>query len=128
VIIRFGLQNKVRLIVSPDVLDEIERNLTKKAPQTLSLFQTFLNVVEFEITPDPSPEAVQAVAEYVAAKDAVVVAAAILVKPDYLVTYDRKHLLEPSEVAAQSGLRIVTPDVVVQAIQAQDEDKESDNK
>lgn len=55
---------------------------------------------------------------YVAAKDAPIVAAAISARPDYLVTtYDRTHLLDPPEVAQRSGLTIVTPDVVVRAVQ-----------
>ena len=48
-----------------------------------------------------------------ALKDAPIVAAAIAAQVDYLVTYDRKHLLDPAEVTEKSGLRIVTPHVVV---------------
>jgi hypothetical protein len=36
-----------------------------------------------------------------------------------LATYDRKDLHDPPQVAANSGLRIVTPDVIVAAIKNQ---------
>jgi hypothetical protein len=46
-------------------------------------------------------------------KDAPIIAAAILAKPDYLVTFDRKHLIQPPEVAALSGLVIALPEVAL---------------
>ena len=50
-------------------------------------------------------------------------AAAIAAKPDYLVTYDRRHLIEPPEVAEQSSLEIVTQDVVVKIVDRQENDE-----
>jgi len=79
-----------------------------------------------EVVADPSREAVQAAEVYVAQKDAFVIAAAIQSKADYLVTYDRKHLIDPPQVSAQSGLRIITPDLIVQAIR-QDQGDEDQN-
>lgn len=42
-------------------------------------------------------------------KDAPVVAAAVAANVDYLVTWDRKHLINPPEVAERSGLKVLTP-------------------
>lgn len=47
-------------------------------------------------------------------KDAAIVAGALKARPDYFVTYDRKHLINPPEVSNKSGLRIVTPKQVIE--------------
>ena len=119
-LIRLGLQGQVQLIVSPDVLEETIRNLTRKAPEKVEAYQSLLELLELEITADPSTELVKSVETYVVAKDAPIVAAAIQAAPDYLVTYDRKHLIEPPEVSQQSGLTIVTPAEVVRVIKNSD--------
>jgi len=115
-LIRLALRGKVKLLVSQDVLDEVERNLAKKVPQVIPVYHVFLATLALELIPLPSRAAVHEAEAYVAAKDAMIIAAAILAQPDYLVTYDRKHLLDRPEVAARSGLVIVTPDAVVQAV------------
>ena len=117
-LLRLILRGKVKAIVSDDVLEEVERNLSRKAPETLAIFKRFMSLAAPEIITNLTKEEVWAVEAYVAQKDAPIVAAAIRAQADYLVTYDRKHLLEPPEVAEKSGLQIVTPDVVVvQALQ-----------
>jgi predicted nucleic acid-binding protein len=53
------------------------------------------------------------VAQTIAAKDAPIVAAALTAQVDYLVTYDRKHLLAQAErIRSAYNLAVVTPDVV----------------
>jgi predicted nucleic acid-binding protein len=69
-----------------------------------------------ETSPEPTKDQVLQVAEYTQAKDAPVIAAAKTANPDFLATYDRKHLIDPPLVAEKSGLRIVTPDAVLAAI------------
>lgn len=119
-LIRLGLQGQVQLIVSPDVLEETIRNLTRKAPEKVEAYQSLLELLQLEITADPAVELVKSVETYVVAKDAPIVAAAIQAAPDYLVTYDRKHLIEPPEVSQQSSLTIVTPAEVVRVIKNSD--------
>ena len=117
-LILLAVEDQIQVVVSQDVLDEVQRNLSRKVPEKLDVFQQLMVLVAPEVIADPDPEAVHAAEEYVAAKDAPIVAAAIKARPDYLVTYDRKHLLEPPKVAQRSGLTIVTLDVVVAAVQA----------
>jgi putative PIN family toxin of toxin-antitoxin system len=119
-LIRLALEKRVTLVLSQDVLAEAERNLGKKAPDQLVLLNEFLAALELEIVPSPPAERVAEAAQYVAQKDAIIVAAAIQAEPDYVATYDREHLLDPPEVAAKSGLTIVTPDIVVREIQESD--------
>ena len=117
-LIRLATEEKVQLIVSQRVLIEMERNLQKKAPDQLPAYRLLLAAVVPEMADEPA-ELAQSIATYVVSKDAPIVAAAVHAQVDYLVTYDRKHLLDRPEVAQQSGLAIVTPDVVVQAVRAE---------
>ena len=115
-LIRLAIRGQLQVIVSQDVLDEVGRNMERKAPERVEAYQELLDLIELEIVPDPAKEAVWAVEAYVVQKDAPIVAAAINAQPDYLVTYDRRHLIEPPEVAEKSGLQIVTPEVVVKTM------------
>jgi len=116
-LIRLAFEEKVRLIVSQDILDEVARNILKKAPHMATLYDLLLTTMDLEIVDAPPQDIVEQAVEYVTEKDAHVIAAALEAKPDYLVTYDQKHLLGRPEVAERSGLKIVTPDVVVRTIQ-----------
>ncbi|MCA9911021.1 MAG: hypothetical protein KC519_20340, partial [Anaerolineae bacterium] len=103
---------------------ETERNLRKKASDKLAAYQSLITSTAFTIVPDPSKEQVVAALAYTAFKDAPIIAAAIAAEADYVATYDRKDLLDKPEVARNSRLKIVTPDVVVAAVVAEDEDTE----
>lgn len=115
-LIRLSLRGQVTLLVSRLVLEETERNIRKKAPTKLVSFRAIVEAEVFTLVPDPTKEEVLAALEYTVLKDAPIVAAAKAAQVDYLVTYDHKDLLDKPEVAAKSGLRIVTPDIVVAAI------------
>jgi predicted nucleic acid-binding protein len=56
----------------------------------------------------PAQELEQAAA-YTARKDAPIVAAAVAANVDCSVTWDRKHPINPPEVAERSGLQVLTP-------------------
>jgi len=112
-LIKLALDDRLQIVVSQDVLEEARRNLLKKAPEKIAVYRQLIELIEPEIAPTPSKEEVQQAEKYVAQKDAPIIAAAIKAQPDYLATYDRKDLLDPPQVAANSGLRIVTPDVIV---------------
>jgi predicted nucleic acid-binding protein len=115
-------RGEVIIQVSADVLEEANRNLTKKAPDKLKNLDPLFKNATTELVSDPSREQVWATEKYVAQKDAPIIAAAINAKPDFFVTYDRRHLIDPPEVTEKSGLVITTPDVVIQAIENKEED------
>jgi predicted nucleic acid-binding protein len=48
--------------------------------------------------------------------DTMVVAGALQANARYLVTYDRKHLLEDDTFTAQSGVYVVTPSTIVRDV------------
>jgi len=125
-LIRLALLGKVSLHISQLVIEETERNLRKKAPEKLDIYQALMGSAAFTIVPDPGKDDVVAAYAYTALKDAPIIAAAIATGVDYVATYDRKDLLSQSQVAEKSGLKIVTPDVVVAAILAEDEDSDAE--
>jgi putative PIN family toxin of toxin-antitoxin system len=119
-LIRLAIQGQVSICISQLVLQETERNIQKKVPEKLETYRTLMSLLEVTVVDDPTREQVIAAASYTALKDAPIVAAAINTQPDYLVTYDHKDLLDVPQVAEQSRLRIVTPDVVIVALTSQD--------
>jgi predicted nucleic acid-binding protein len=118
---RLALEGKVTLVISSIVLEEAERNLSNKAPTKVEFFKMLIELIPFEFVSDLTKEELLEAAAYTHLKDAPIIAAARKAQAEYLVTYDRKHLIDPPEVAEKSGLTIVTPDVVVQAIQESDD-------
>jgi putative PIN family toxin of toxin-antitoxin system len=122
-LLKLAIQQQVQIVISQDVLTETERNLERKAPTKLDVFKQLLTLIEPEIVDSPAKETVWEIEQYVAQKDAPIIAAAIAAQPDYLVTYDRKDLLDKPEVAEKSGLQIVTPDVVVKYLSEQEPDE-----
>ena len=90
------------------VLIESERNLSIKYPDALSTYQMLRAGLTNLVTP-PLP-LVRRVGGVVAGKDAPIVAAAALVNANYLVTFDRRHLLDRRDLIRSSfGVAVGTP-------------------
>lgn len=119
-IFRLCLQGDLQLAISDFVLEEVRRNLAAKSPESLRLFETFRNAANMEVV-NPSRAQVIEAAGYTELKDAPVVAAARLAGVDYLVSLDRRHLVDRPEVARRSGLDIVLPETVLHVIRRVDE-------
>lgn len=93
-LLRLGEAGQVRLLVSRKVLQELEEAFSRKAPDLLPKVALLLHHANLEITPDPSPETVRRVLEWLAHPgDAAILAAALEARPDFFVTLDRKHFL-----------------------------------
>jgi hypothetical protein len=105
-----------KLLVSRQVLDECERNLRKKLPAALPIFAELLAAIDLELVPDASAEESVRWAGIIEAKDAPILAAAVLTAPDRLLTLNPKDFTP--KVAVQSGLVIQTPGDFVQEIRA----------
>ena len=103
-------------MVSPNVTTEVERNLSNKYPELLAFFYQLMKIARFEEIEKPTREEVLQTATYTALKDAPIVAAAIKAHCTHLNTYDRKHLIDPPEVARRSSLKIVTPAEVIEEL------------
>jgi len=105
-----GSRGLIVLLVSQDVLNEVERNLYRKAPRAVRAFweqRDHLVLVEL------MDEQVAEVARFIEPKDAHVVAGAILARADFLVSFDRRHLLGEADLIRRTyGIEVVTPDFV----------------
>lgn len=99
----------LRPVVCPYVLDEAARNIERKTPEAMSRYRDVQNNIAWELYSDPTLEQVQPGLDVIVAKDAPVLAAAVIAQPHWLVTLDTKDFIDPSEVATGSGLRIGTP-------------------
>lgn len=103
-----GVSQELVLVISDVVREETERNLADDHPEVLHALAAFWDLVPFEIV-DPSFEEVEAAASYTKLKDAPIVAAAKAAGVDYLVSLDRKDLVDNAKVAQHSELMIVLP-------------------
>jgi predicted nucleic acid-binding protein len=120
-IVQQGLRGMVVLVISPVVLDEVERNLAefpRYAMEALAVFHQYVDSVPFQIVQATQRQVRQA-ARYTALKDAPIVAAAKRAKVDYLASLDRRHLVGVELVAQRSGLQIVLPEELLRAIREQ---------
>ncbi len=109
-ILKLGEARAIRLLVSPQVLDEIESALRRKAPDMLGLLALLLDRSGVEVVPAPMPEAVQdsqALTGHLG--DAQVLAAAQATGADYLVTLDRKHFLDNQTLRNAVPFPVGTP-------------------
>ena len=108
-LVQMAARGEIEIFISQDVIIETKRNLERKAPELVIIFDALLQEDIFEVIAQPSKQEVWAAEKYVVPKDAFIIAAAINAHVDYLVTFDRKHLIDPKEVASLSGLTILTP-------------------
>jgi len=110
-----GLYGDIRLIISPLVLRESERNIRTKVPHVLDAFAILAEVLTDRVT--PTQTAVEQAAEMIELKDAAIVAAAVAARAEYLATYDRKHLLaKKAEIGESFGIIVATPDEIIAAL------------
>lgn len=109
---------EIQPITCDNIIDEITRNLTRKAPQAVPFFEQMLTVIDWQIVDVPD-DLVLEVARIIEGKDAPVIAAAIAANGATVVTFDRRHLLGIADViAARFGVRVVEPGVVLREISA----------
>lgn len=103
-----------RMVVSRQVLDEVERNLRNKLPQALPLMVELLGHIAPEVVDDPPSEAFGRWLRHIEAKDAPILEAAVSAQVDYLVTLNSRDFTP--EVAQVSGLIILSPGALMEQI------------
>ncbi|MBI2263441.1 putative toxin-antitoxin system toxin component, PIN family [Candidatus Berkelbacteria bacterium] len=107
IILNLFKEGELEIIVSEFVLEETRRALQEKFFKLQKPFEDFLNLKP-KILPDPTIEEVKKAAKIIDKKDAPILAAALSVNPDFLVTLDRQHFLTP-EVIRFTPFAIGTP-------------------
>lgn len=102
----------LQLVVSEQVFYEAERNLRDKAPSAIAAFERFRKSIPWSVAPYPTSEQVAEAAKHIASKDAPILAAAMNVRVDRLITLDVRHF-KTEEVFQYSKLIIQTPGELV---------------
>ncbi len=103
-----------KLVTCRQVLDEAERNLRKKLPRALPNFTVQMAQLSLEVTPVPEEEAIRQWVNIIEAKDAPILAAAFLARPDRFLTLNTRDFTP--DVAAATGLIIQTPGEFIQEL------------
>ena len=86
-------------IISPQILEEAERNIELKFPMLAAAWRSFLLIPPY-LTKKPSLRQVRAAYKLLPTSDAPILASAIAANPDALVTWNTKHFMRPRVVAA----------------------------
>jgi hypothetical protein len=81
-------------------MEETRRNLADYAPEVFPTLEINFVSIDFDIVA-PSKEEVMAASRLVALKDAPILPAAKVAQVDYLVTLDKKHLLDRPELESR---------------------------
>lgn len=94
---------------------EVERNLKKKMPAALPIYNKYLTSLGLDIIPLPTPETVKSMSGVIADKDIPVLASAVASGSDYLVTGDKKDF-DKVKGNKRYTLTIVSPSEFVEKV------------
>lgn len=105
-----------QVVVAEQVLHECQRNLTKKLPAALPVFNQLIAALKPVVQPMPSQDEVRPWLEVIEAKDAPILAAAMLAGSDRLLSLNTKEFTPA--VAERAGLVIQTPAQFIEDLRA----------
>ena len=109
-LLQLSENESIRIVVSEQVIVEVERNISRKVPQALVYTRETLQHANLRIVRDPTIEDVHRHRDWIShLADVPILVAAKLAKVHYLVTLNTRHFIDDPEVARRSGLRIGTP-------------------
>jgi len=106
-ILRLHVDERITIVVSQLVVDELIRAIRRKFPDALPLLREFLLNTPPEVVPDPTGEEIQTFAGGVNRSDAPLLAAAVMAGVDYLATGDSAFLREARRL--KTSVALVTP-------------------
>ena len=110
VLLKLGEAGKVTLLVSSQVLAELDRTVQAKAPHLISKAALFLTHSNVTIVSPPAQNLIdQCIALINYENDAVVMAAALQAETEFFVTLDRKHFLDNMQLNAAMPFLLGTP-------------------
>lgn len=100
----------IQAVANKHVLDEAERNLLLKAPKKLSGYFALLAKTRPEVNNLlPNDDIVRTLGSLLLSKDIPVVFGALEARADFLVSLDKKHILQPKLKAFSWPFEIVSP-------------------
>lgn len=104
-----GIDGIVTVVVSTFVLVETRRNLARKSPSGVAVFDAFV-AMDIFLRSNPPDQLVEEIALLIEPKDAAIVAGALAANCRMLVTFDHRHLLsEARQIEDLWGLHVETP-------------------
>jgi len=106
-ILRLHIDDRIAIVVSQLVVEELIRAVHRKLPDALPLLRELLLNTPPEVVPDPSADEIQRSAPGVNRSDAPVLAAAVNAAADYLVSGDAAFLREARRL--EIAVALVTP-------------------
>ena len=98
----------VQPVITSVVLDELVRNLRRKAPAALARLERVFSAVSFEVALDASVEETERWSRAGLGSDAPMIAAAIGAGVDYFCTGDRR-VLELAGAGNLGSLQVISP-------------------
>jgi len=111
----FTVEN-LKLVASPVVLTEVERNVRKKLLED-HLKRFFLLVEQLTIIDQrPDESVIRRAKKVITEKDAVILAEAKQSKAEVLVTLDKKHFLTPKVAKFLGRQKVATPKMLLAII------------
>ena len=99
--------DQIRGLISGSTRNEVERNIAKFRPSFLDEFNYLIKHHFREIVPDPG--LVDALGKFVDPDDAHLLAVCKTANADFLVSLNRKHLLDNKDAQSAVRARIVSP-------------------
>lgn len=114
-VLKLSYSKRLKAVISQAVLEEILRNAFK-VNHTQEDVEKVITQNLIEVTPAPSSKQVDKYLELVGAKDAHVVASAVGLEVDVLVTLDRKHLLKEGTKKLLLPLAVMSPAELLQKL------------
>ena len=115
-VMRMGEAGVFQLVISAQVLRELDRNLTKKFPELAEEARAYISGLAPELVDDPSPAAIRRFHGIIEKEDQGILAAAVNAKVDWLVTWNTKDFMS-EKVARSVPFTIVTPGELLQAFE-----------
>ena len=115
-ILRLHIEDRITIVVSQLVVEELIRAVHRKLPDALPLLRELLLSTPPEVVPDPSADEIQRLAPGLNRSDAPVLAAAVNAGADYLVSGDAAFLREARRL--ETAVALVTPRELLGRLQA----------
>lgn len=106
-IISAFLAGEFFIFISEQIVEEVERNVQTKFPLLREQFLSFL-LTQPKIIKQPSPAKIRKAYKLIQTEDAPILAAALKSKPDFLITWDKKHFLK-KEILLNAPFIVCTP-------------------
>ena len=106
-VLDLALKHEIEVMSSPDVFEEAQRNLSEKYPMSLEYFINLFHSIYPRLV-EPDKEEILIAAKLINADDALILAAAMIARPDFLLTLDQRHFIK-SKIVTATDLQILLP-------------------